>query len=139
MLTWQAARAAIKQAAVVPVLVAGLLLGGCSHGGGTAAATPARTNGTVTERAAAFCSFLTSVNKVAFQDATQYQRLQLLASIVPRLRARRASAPAAVATAFGLVMSAAEKAVAQGDLAPLATNRVAAAGTKLTGYCHARS
>ena len=139
MLTWQAARVAIRQAAVVAVLAACLLLGGCSHGGGTTAAAPARTNGAVTEDAAAFCSFLTSVNKVATRGASQHQRLQLLASIVPRLRTRQAAAPAGVAAAFGVVVSAAEKAIAQGNLAPLTTNRVAAAGTKLTGYCHARS
>ena len=47
--------------------------------------------------------------------------------------------PTAVAAAFGIVVTAAEQAVAQGNLSPLVTNHVAAAGTKLTSYCHARS
>ena len=62
----------------------------------------------------------------------------MLASIVPRLQAQHA-APAAVAADFGIVMTAAEQSVAQGNLSPLATNQVASAGTKLTNYCHSRS
>jgi hypothetical protein len=139
MLIWKAARALINRAAVAPVLIVGLLLGGCSHGGSTTAAAPVRMNGAVTEGAAAFCSFLTSLNKVAAQAPSQHQRLRLLGSIVPRLRARRATAPAAVAAAFGVVVTAAEQAVTQGNLSPLATDKVATAGTKLTNYCHARS
>jgi hypothetical protein len=57
---------------------------------------------------------------------------------MPRLQAQH-TAPAAVAADFRIVVNAAEQAVAQGDLSPLATNHAAAAGTKLTNYCHSRS
>jgi hypothetical protein len=127
-------------APLAPALITGLLVVGCSHAssGATTAATPARTRGSVTEGAAPFCSFLTSVNAIAARAASQQQGIQLLASIVPRLQAQHA-APAAVAADFGIVMTAAEQSVAQGNLSPLATNQVASAGTKLTNYCHSRS
>jgi hypothetical protein len=108
-------------------------------GGAATAAAPARTNGAVTRGAAAFCSFLTSVNEIAARAASQQQGIQLLVSIMPRLQAQRSAAPAAVAADFGIVVTAAKQAVAQGNLSPLATNQVAAAGTKLTNYCHART
>jgi hypothetical protein len=139
MLTWQTTRAATSRPAVVLALVAGLLLTGCSHASSTIAATPARTNGSVIEDAAPFCSFLTSVDEAAAQAASQKQGIRLLASIVPRLRARQAATPAPVVAVFGVVLTASEQAVAKGNPGPLATDRVAAAGTKLTNYCHARS
>jgi hypothetical protein len=157
MLTWQAARAAITRAAITRAAVASVLLGfllaGCSHVGSgagavgpgrdeattAAAAASARIKGSVTEGAAAFCSFLVSVNGAANRAASQQQGVQLLASIVPRLRAQAVAAPAAVTSDFRIVVAAAEQAVAQGDLSPLASNSVATAGTRLTSYCHARS
>jgi uncharacterized lipoprotein YajG len=100
MLTWQTTRAATSRPAVVLALVAGLLLTGCSHASSTIAATPARTNGSVIEDAAPFCSFLTSVDEAAAQAASQKQGIRLLASIVPRLRARQAATPAPNASGF---------------------------------------
>jgi hypothetical protein len=79
------------------------------------------------------------VNTIAARAGSQQHGIQLLASIVPRLQAQRAATPAAVAADFRIVVNAAEQAVAHGDLSPLVTNHVAAAGTKLTDYCHARS
>jgi hypothetical protein len=160
MLTWQQARAVACRAAIAPALAAGLLLvAGCSHpgagspgsgsagsaaaGGGVtppaAAASPARTKGPVTEGAAAFCSFLAGVNNAAAHASSQQQGIQLLASIVPTLQAQRSGVPATAADDFDVVLAAAQQAVRQGNLSALATNPVAAAGARLSSYCHARS
>ena len=138
----------VARAATVPVvaaaLTAGLLtraLAGCSHASGPSAAAtaPPRTKGSVVEGSATFCSFLESLNVIATKARSQQQGLQLLAAIMPRLQAQRATAPAPVAAEFVTVADAAAQAHARGNLSPLATNQVAAAGTRLAAYCHSRS
>lgn len=163
MLIRHAARTALKapSARIAAGLLAGTMLAGalagCSHAGSTTAGgagagavvgattsrssapSSARTKGAVGEGTAAFCSFIMSVNSVAAKATSQQRGLQLLSTIVPRMQAQTAAAPPSVAADFGIVAAAAKQAAAEADLAPLATNQVATAGTALTAYCHARS
>lgn len=155
MLTHRATMTAHKNTTLSAALLLGLLLvsalAGCSHAGSTAAGTvnggnaaavsssPSRTKGSVTEPSAAFCSFLAAVNAISAKATSQQQGLQLLGTLIPKLQAQRAAAPPTVAADFGVIATAARQATAQGNLAPLATNQVAAAGTSLTAYCHSRN
>jgi hypothetical protein len=153
-------------ARLAPALLAGAMLAGalagCSHAGSmttdgtgagavgsgissgpaaapSAAPSAARKNGAVPQDAAAFCSFISGVSQVATKATSQKQGLQLLSTIVPRLQVQSVTAPAPVAADFAIVAAAAKQALTEADLAPLATNQVATAGTALTAYCHARS
>jgi hypothetical protein len=132
-------RTAFATAVLTGLLMTGILTG-CSATGTSAAATaPPRESGSVVESSAAFCSFLASVNAIAAKAHSQQQGLQSLETIIPRLGAQQATAPASVAADFRVVATAARQAAAHGTLSPLGTSSVAVAGTRLTAYCQARS
>ena len=94
-------------------------------------AKPATTQG----RHALFCRFLSHVDAVA-NKATSADGLKLLKTLGPQIDAQLRSVPSAAAPYFEVVTRAAKNAIDQSNMSPLATDQVAAAGSKLAKYCH---
>lgn len=115
--------------------ITALALPGCSHPGQPRNTTTAPSAVPKTMATSTICTYLTKLEGEALGAKSPTAGLSVLKTALPQIKADLPAAPTALRADLETIIEAADDALAHKDLSYLATDDVAAAGTRLSAAC----